>query len=150
MKNNSNIMLNEPDFCKKCGHSKYDHDSGFTLLPSINCKTFLKNDVCFRYNVDNVKDYHFKINIEFDCRRYNSDLQHADMNDLKREIEIITRKILREHSFNFKISLEQAKQIEISRERNCVECGTRLELWSEDFYTDSTHWYCPKCETGMQ
>jgi len=136
-------------FCKRCGHSKYDHDSKFTLLPSINCKTFIKDEMYFTVGVDKIKDYHFKITLDFDCRGYQSDLQHSDMNELKREIEIITRKILRNHSLNFKISLEQAKQIDIVRERNCVECGTRLELWSEDFYTDDTHWYCPKCETGM-
>ena len=136
-------------FCLRCGHSEHDHLTKFTLLPSINCKTFVKERRHVLTPVGKVQDYHFEISLEFDCRGYKTELQHHDMIELKRELEIKVRDVLRKHPFNITSSLKLAKPIEIPRRKRCVECKTELELWNEDFDTDNTHWYCPKCGVGM-
>ena len=96
---------------------------------------------------DNVQDCHFKIISEFDCRGYGTQL--LDIKKLTIQLEILIREMTKEHSQEFKIILDEVTNIKIPRQKKCLECGTELELWDEDFYTDATHWYCPTCRMGM-
>ena len=97
---------------------------------------------------DNVQDRHFKIILEFDCRGYET--QFSYIKKLTIQLEILIREMTKEHSQEFKIILDEVKNIEIPRQKKCLECGTELELWDQDFYTDDTHWYCPTCKMGIQ